>query len=765
MNTEIAYPEADVVERQLDAHPEPAQRELNLKQTERFFRTLFPEDVPPERQAIVTLHDAKQTPVQAFPLGELDDAKTLFKTAQTDLIASSNCFVGLYLLPDTWEQKTPGSHGREEELAEVLGFAADLDAESEFRKTMGKYPPTKDDVLALIQTIPLLPTIVVDSGYGYRAVWLFQEPVPVTDPMERQDLKFRSKRWHAVLARIWEDAGYPNGVDRTTSLNQLLRVPGTYNVKSLGNAKQEATEDGDPVDPYVPMGTIVRTLTDASRRYTLEQFDGAIAEYLPSLPLDSSPLDTDILSEPLSSNVIALGEPDDELVRILGGVDESERHVSLTRLIGSLLAHGMTPGECEAFALTWNRSNHPPLDDPHVRSTVRDIVAREQGKAVQVAPFPTYTWDALETADFPVRPPLCHDGNGGVLIPGEGVLMLFGDPRTGKTWLVLSLGASIALGRPFLGRFPTKQGRVIAFFEEGARGSFRDRAKQIRRVMGFDSQDLEDCLHISPPCGVRFDDPKSVERIIKTLDDRGGDWDLVVFDPLFQFHDLDPNSNRDMKAVVNVLKRVQMRYDCTVLCVHHPSKSNASGRRDGAGMLGASVLWQNASTIHVRSCKSEPTLIVSEVSCDPKDNAQVEPFTVRYEFAKSPDSGDGGLTGIRLGSQAPQGHDDTDEWRIRELLRADPDRQFTHENVADELTRSGRPISTETARKRLVELKKQGWAQLGADHTESRRHAYSWNPNPPTGWEPEESPYTEGADAHTESADADPSTDRDPPKF
>jgi hypothetical protein len=60
------------------------------------------------------------------------------------------------------------------------------------------------------------------------------------------------------------------------------------------------------------------------------------------------------------------------------------------------------------------------------------------------------------------------------LLPNEGLAVLAGKPKLGKSWLGLQLAVSIASGAPFLGR-KVEQGGVLALFLEDSMRRLRDR--------------------------------------------------------------------------------------------------------------------------------------------------------------------------------------------------------------------------------------------------------------------------------------------------
>lgn len=73
----------------------------------------------------------------------------------------------------------------------------------------------------------------------------------------------------------------------------------------------------------------------------------------------------------------------------------------------------------------------------------------------------------------------------------EGLSLLVGPPKFGKSWLALSIGVSVAAGGPALGSIPTRQGPVLVLALEDSR-----RRVQTRLRMILDGEPAPDDLHI-----------------------------------------------------------------------------------------------------------------------------------------------------------------------------------------------------------------------------------------------------------------------------
>lgn len=115
----------------------------------------------------------------------------------------------------------------------LVGFWADLDVKSEAHAKT-KLPATIDDALSIIPPA-MLPTLVIATGNGAHAWWLFKEPLVFDTDEERMRTSALVTRWQTLLrlnaaARGWS-------FDRLSDLARVLRIPGTLNNKDPRNPK------------------------------------------------------------------------------------------------------------------------------------------------------------------------------------------------------------------------------------------------------------------------------------------------------------------------------------------------------------------------------------------------------------------------------------------------------------------------------------------------------------------------------------------------
>jgi len=142
------------------------------------------------------------------------------------LAQSEDVYVGVGL--------SPVSHGPKnrcpaEQIAGLAGLWADIDIADPVHKKE-KLPPTIEAAVELVNSMPFSPSLIVHSGHGLQAWWLFDEIWDLRKGKERERAQRLSQQWSNELRRISKDLGYE--CDSVFDLARILRIPGTTNRKS-----------------------------------------------------------------------------------------------------------------------------------------------------------------------------------------------------------------------------------------------------------------------------------------------------------------------------------------------------------------------------------------------------------------------------------------------------------------------------------------------------------------------------------------------------
>lgn len=213
-----------------------------------------------------------------------------------------------------------------------------------------------------------------------------------------------------------------------------------------------------------------------------------------------------------------------------------------------------------------------------------------QGVSVGVDQRPRTAWqaDELMAMSFP-EPTWAVPG-----IVAEGVTLLAGPPKVGKSWLALNLGLSIAAGTPALGRITVDQGSVLYL-------ALEDWPRRLQERMGIvlagraAPADLTLDVYCPPmPAGAGY--------IAEWLDTNPGAR-LVVIDVFTKVrgHASGNSAYEADYAAVGVIKDLADTYGIPIMVVHHVRKASAddflqtvSGTNGLAGAADAVLVLERA---------------------------------------------------------------------------------------------------------------------------------------------------------------------------
>ena len=145
-----------------------------------------------------------------------------------------------------------------------MGLWADVDLAAPWRPEKC-LPATREEARAVLEKLPFPASVIVDSGYGLHAWWLFKEPWVFETDDERLEAAKYARGWVEIVRNAAHSFGWD--IDSVGDLARILRPPGTFNRKGA-----------EPVE--------VRVIESNDRRYNPCDFEPFAAEEVPSTPED-----------------------------------------------------------------------------------------------------------------------------------------------------------------------------------------------------------------------------------------------------------------------------------------------------------------------------------------------------------------------------------------------------------------------------------------------------------------------------------------------
>ncbi len=147
-----------------------------------------------------------------------------------EALRQQDVYVGVGLSPEDFG---PTHRCPSDKVAGIVGLWADLDLKSEAH-SQKSLPRSVDEALTIIPS-ELPATLVVTTGNGAHAWWLFKEPFIFESQEERCQSTKLILRWQTLLRLNAASRGW--AFDRLADLARVLRVPGTFNNKDPKDRK------------------------------------------------------------------------------------------------------------------------------------------------------------------------------------------------------------------------------------------------------------------------------------------------------------------------------------------------------------------------------------------------------------------------------------------------------------------------------------------------------------------------------------------------
>lgn len=216
------------------------------------------------------------------------------------------------------------------------------------------------------------------------------------------------------------------------------------------------------------------------------------------------------------------------------------------------------------------------------------------------------------------------------LLPVGGLMFVGGPPKTYKSFTALSMAVDLATGsrvfdasitraRDTETRFNvSKPYKVLYLEQEIGLADDKERLRPIYECLSAHERGLlnNNLAIYAQDHEMRLDDGSTMNGRIRTIIGEVNP-DVLIIDPLIEFHTQDENSTRDMGLImrqVNVLKQLFALKG--VIIVHHTGKPPADGGiamgRDAADYLrGSSVLYGKADTCLMLSRGADDTVNMS----------------------------------------------------------------------------------------------------------------------------------------------------------
>jgi len=223
--------------------------------------------------------------------------------------------------------------------------------------------------------------------------------------------------------------------------------------------------------------------------------------------------------------------------------------------------------------------------------------------------FPVLHLDELEIGDDPVW---LIDG----LLPVSGFGVVYGPPKSGKSFLLADALFHVAMGRSWAGR-AVMQGAIVYITGEGVEG-FKRRLIAMRRHYAVEGQGVPFVMvPVAPDLGhASGDDAALIEDVRAYLAMIGNPpVRAIAIDTLARtMRGADESTAKDMTTFVDNCDRIGAAFGCIVVAVHHAGKDVSKGARGSNSLDGAvDVMWSvekgeacsTAEIVHMKDAEAQ----------------------------------------------------------------------------------------------------------------------------------------------------------------
>lgn len=263
------------------------------------------------------------------------------------------------------------------------------------------------------------------------------------------------------------------------------------------------------------------------------------------------------------------------------------------------------------------------------------------------------------------------------IIPYPGLVAVSGRPGSYKTFFCLWLALRIAEGLPLFEEPEAKDitpltGPVpVLFIEE------ENTVRLVReRMLGF-KRGTAVPLHFYIDQGFKMMDPSWREKVLAFVAERG--IRVIFMDPFSSVMGLkDENSNAEVAAVMDVVRKEFIKRDVSIVFIHHPSKGDEGGKslRGAGDILG--------------KCDVHLSL----------ENEKADRRTVRVSYEKMRVADEATMRNFKMRIEGDPAMRDT---RFAYLGEAKPEFQEERDKLVDEARKALPTMGEEFTRKELAE--------------------------------------------------------------
>ena len=193
------------------------QQRIRIAELVNFFNQLYGKIPEPNFAYLWT----KQQGIYSFAISDKNQREAMTRKAVE--LADNGIDVWHSVNP-VGNEPTGGKRGDENAVSYQTAVIVDIDIRSVAHK--GELSLLAADFDEAKSFLPFTPSLIIFSGYGLHAYYIFNEPIKITDK-NREEIKRRNN----LLLEIIRQKANGKKIDGVGDLPRVLRTPGTFNFK------------------------------------------------------------------------------------------------------------------------------------------------------------------------------------------------------------------------------------------------------------------------------------------------------------------------------------------------------------------------------------------------------------------------------------------------------------------------------------------------------------------------------------------------------
>ena len=330
------------------------------------------------------------------------------------------------------------SRRTKETIAEIVALHADID--------LDKVALAADEVRRRIAQLQMPPTWVVFSGHGFHLYWVLTEALDATpDNVER------------VERLLHQLADHVGGDPSVCEIARLMRVPGSHNTKDGGHVevriisgpggRHEISDVEDWLDgarPFIPR----KDATPQGRNPFLDV----------DLPGGGAPVDVE--ARLAAMRYQGSGDTSIHQTQLAATAAMLNRGTAVDEVVDTILAATRAAAGDAGTRWNWHREERDVRNMCEAWRRKKANGQHSQGTGTSDSKPESWRQHAMTASELQDKqfPALTYVVDR--LIP-EGLTILAGRPKVGKTWLALDVCLAVASGTTALGNISTTAGDVL----------------------------------------------------------------------------------------------------------------------------------------------------------------------------------------------------------------------------------------------------------------------------------------------------------------